>query len=376
MRQDITDRTGPLPLHRNQPPDIAEDDAEEIPMHSGIADRDAAELRRLAGAIEAWRAAQGLSRNQLLRTISGLNSKTFGKILREDFSGLNPENHLKTFRAAWAECEAYDQRQEKEIILRTLPPAEAVLGAVFSVKLNRGIQRFVLIEGESGAGKTEALRLAAAETADAVYVSASEAWTFTPSYAVKSILKACGVTYPEKAPMPLGFTRRLEDLLEALRNRPRCLLVDEGQHVSAVVLNVLKEIINTTGSWVVLGTMSSLWRKVQSERWAEVKQLLHNRMHLRVILPPPDADAVEAYMESRLGLKVEEGKTAASQAWQKAFNEVARAARHHGLYAYVRKVAAAARHIALQAERTDLKPEDLIIAAASVATNTKGFDRE
>lgn len=329
-------------------------------------------LRALCAKIDSWKAARGFSDGMLFRTISGLNDKTHGKIRRGEH--VLPENHLAKYEAAWRECEAFDRRAEKEELLATLPPTEAVIGALESVKLNSGNDRFVLIEGESGAGKTTALRYAAEIFADCHYVTAHDGWEASPTAALGDIIEACGVKVGTGKAMPQGFAARQDMLIEALRKRPRMILIDEGQHAGPE-LNVLKDIINRTQCWVALATMSSLWRKIQTTRWAEVKQLLHNRMHLRVQLKAPDEDAVEMFLSARLALDVEKAATKAAQSWQGAFRTVTQGARGNGLYAFCRKVAVNARLMSYQDGRGGtIAPDDLIFAATAVAKNTAGFD--
>lgn len=331
----------------------------------------AEELFELAARVEAWRVGRGLSSAQLYRTIGGLNDKTHKKLLAKDLTELRAENHVAKYRAALAEIEMFDRRQEAEETLPDLPPTESVLLALRTLKLNRGNDRFVLIEGESGAGKTTALKHAAEKIADAVYVSAHESWTQRPSLALGELLEAAGA----RGGLKEGFAARHGDLVARLRERPRLLIIDEGQHMEVRMLNVIKDIINRTPCWVALGTMSSLWKKIQSARWSEVKQLLHNRMHCRVIMPRPDAAAAEAYLSARLAFEAPAEKTEEARRWQRAFDTIAAYARSHGLYAYLRKVAAAARLAMLQDGRKNVTPDDLLQAAAAVAANTEGFQR-
>lgn len=329
-------------------------------------------LSALCSRIDSWKLARGFSDGMLFRTIAGLNDKTHGKIRRGEH--VLPENHLAKYEAAWKECEAFDRRSEKEELLKKLPPTEAVIGALESVKLNSGNDRFVLIEGESGAGKTTALRYAAGIFADCHYVTAHDGWEASPTAALGDLITACEVKAGTGKTMPQGFAARQAVLIDALRKRPRLILIDEGQHAGPE-LNVVKDIINRTPCWVALATMSSLWRKIQTARWAEVKQLLHNRMHLRVPLKAPDEDAVEMYLSARLGLNVEKSATSAAQNWQASFSAVTQGAKGNGLYAFCRKVAVTARLLSYQGGRSgEIVPADLTFAASAVAKNTAGFD--
>lgn len=345
--------------------------AKSLPPESAETEPAAAELIRLAKLVDAWREGRGLSQNQLCRQIVGLNSKTHGLILREDLTELRPENHIPKYRAAVMEIEAFDLRQEAEVILPGLTPTQRITGAIASLKLNRGNDRFVLVEGESGAGKTSGLRFAAAADPDAVFISAHEGWA-SPCFALTELLGALG----SRGKMPTGFAALQSEIKSRLQQKPRLLIVDEGHHLEYRLLNVIKDLINSTGCWVVVGTMASLWRKIQTSKWSEVKQLLHNRMHLRLTLPAPDATDVESFLTERLGLKVPTEKTEAAARWDRAFAAVASSARTHGLYAFCRKVGSASRLLAMKdKEGQEITPDHLFTAAGMVCANTEGFDR-
>jgi len=329
-------------------------------------------LRTLCVRIDAWQQARGFSDSALFRTISGLNDKTHNKIRRGE--SVVPENHLLKYEAAWRECAAFDRRAEAELILMDLPPTAAVLGAIESVKLNSGIDRMVLVEAESGGGKTTALTAALSHFADSHLINAHEGWEASPTAAVGDLIRGCGIPLPEGGHMPGGFAARVDLLITGLQKRPRVILTDEGQHTAAV-LNVYKHILNKTGCWVVLATMSSLWKKVQTNRWPEVKQLLHNRLHLRVPLAVPTADSVQQLLSSRLDLSAYTSPNADTKRWIDTFKSVATTARGNGLFAFCRKVANAARLYSHHANRGGrIEPEDLLSAVSSVAKNTAGFD--
>lgn len=330
----------------------------------------AAELAALARQIEDWREGRGLSIRQLCGQISGLNSKTFSTILAGDLTELRPENHIAKYRAALAETAVFDLRQEAEPVIPGLEPTAIVAKAIASLKLKSGPDRFVLIEGESGAGKTTALKHAATTEADHILLSAHEGWG-RPSHALKELLEATGF----RGKLPEGFSARLEKLKQVLKDKPKLILIDEGHHMESRMLNVLKDLINSTKCWVVVATMASLWRKIQANKWSEVKQLIHNRMHIRVVLPVPGAAGAESYLVTRLGLEGLPESGPVAEQWNRAFAGVASDARSHGLYAYCRKVAAAARLVMIKDDAKAITPAHIFTAAAMVSANTAGFDR-
>lgn len=331
----------------------------------------AEELLSLARQVEAWREGRGLSRNQLCRQITGLNSKTHALLTGGELTGLVPENHLPKYRAALLEIGEFDIRQEAEPVLADLPPTRRIANAVASLKLNTGNDRFLLIEGESGAGKTTGLKYVESLNPDAIFVSADLGWC-RPSYAVEQILNKTGY----RGAIPSGLSARVDKLKSRLADKPRLILLDEGHHAGLPVMNLIKAIVNEKLGWVAMATLASIWKGIQAAKWHEIKQILHNRMHLRLPLPGPGSADVESFLTDRLKLQVPHEKCEEAERWERAFAAVASTARHHGLYAYCRKVAGAARIISLKAERPGrILPDDLFTAAASVASNTEGFDR-
>ncbi|MES2707143.1 MAG: AAA family ATPase [Verrucomicrobiota bacterium] len=330
----------------------------------------AAELLSLARQVEAWRVAWGLSLRQLCSQVTGINHKTHSRLADGDLTELTPENHLAKYRAAVVELEEWELRQQADPILPGLRPARIVAESISMLKRQRDIDRFMLVEGESGAGKTSAVKNAAASDADAILVTAHEGW-HRPLKAITELLLASGF----RGVMPNGFADRHAALIQKLADKPRLILVDEGQHMEIRLLNVLKDVINRTGCWVVIATMASLWNNIQSRHWSEVKQLIHNRMLLRVTLPAPDSGDVEEYLAARLALTLPEEKGEAAVAWQRAFDAVSQGARHHGGYAFCRKVAGAARLLAMKSKTGGPAAEHLLSAASYIIANTKGFDR-
>lgn len=164
-----------------------------------------------------------------------------------------------------------------------------------------GNKRFVLIEGESGAGKSELLRMCKARLAErAVLVTADPAWR-SVLYAVQEMLKACGAAVPAR--------HTLADYLTALfaATEGKILLIDEGHEACGTVLNIIKALINRAvdrgqaGFGVVLACLPSLWRKLTAAAREDVEQLLHNRLRIRTKLETLSPDDMGDYVCRRLG---------------------------------------------------------------------------
>lgn len=330
----------------------------------------ATELLSLAAQVDAWREARELSQNQLCRQIAGLNSKTHGLLVKGELTELKAENHLDKYRAALVEIAAFDQRQEADPIMPDLTPTRLVLEAVRRLKQTKGNDRWLLIEAESGGGKTTAMKHAAQSIPDSILTSAHVGWC-SPSYGVEQILTQTGY----RGTVPHGLSARIDRLKGRLKEKPVPIFMDEGQHAGLPMLNILKDLINDTESWIVFGTLHSIWKGIQASRWHEIKQLIHNRMFLRLALPPPSPADVERFLTARLALQVPTGKSEEGDRWDRAFTGVSKQAASHGLYAYVRQVAKASRLLAAKSGTPDrITPDHLFTAAAGVAANTAGFE--
>lgn len=329
----------------------------------------AQELMDMARQAEDWRTRNGLTLRQFFKRAHTLNDKTHGKLLAGDLTGLIPANHIPKYRQALRDLDNSGSQQQSDPILPGLTPTRLVHEGVCSLRLQGDLERFMLVEGESGFGKSTALRYVAQQDADSILVCAHQGWS-RPLQAISDLLRTSGFS----GDLPNSFAACHQEFIRRLAAKPRLLCIDEGQHMEITILNVLKDVINRTGCRVVVATMASLWRKIQARHWPEVQQLLLNRMHLRITLTPPGAEEVRHYLAARLELTVPQGKGRDAEPWTRALSTITSGARSNGGMAYVRKTVNAARLIAGQ-QQESVGPEHLTTAAHHVSDNTRGFDR-
>jgi hypothetical protein len=298
----------------------------------GEAEAQAARLLGLANQIRAWQDAQRpkISDEGMVKRYPGLgSSKTYRRLRDGDFEGLVVANHLAKLNGVWNAIElAAAHGHAAEEIYEDITPAMDSGLAIAGAIPQTGQTRLVVIEGPTGSGKTSALRLAAKRYAGNVaMVEATEGWN-SLNAALGDILRAVA---PHAEEVPSGNAERLKTLVAALRARRLTILIDEGHHMTASTLNVLKTLINQTPAVIIIAGIDTLWRKLTNRSWEEAKQLLLNRLYERVRLGPPGESDARRFMERRLGGKLEKG-------WEASLHHAVAAAAHGGYWAFLRRL--------------------------------------
>jgi hypothetical protein len=317
------------------------------------------ELVQLAKNIRGWQEGQSpkISDEQMLRRYPGLGStKTFRRLRDADTEGLVCDNHLPKYRSVWSQIEAASGAAAAESLYPDLTPALECSVAVAGLIPQRGKTRLVLIEGPTGSGKTTALGIIADKYAGSVArTEAHEGWN-SLNCALGDIALSLGAV-SSREDLPSSTSARLELCIGSAQRARRILLVDEGHHCTAAVLNAVKTFLNLTDSVVVIAGIDTLWRKLTARSWEEARQLIHNRLYERVRLAAPSTADVVAFLTRRLpALPAPEAKAAAGK--------VAAMSAHLGHFAFLRRVA----------DRLAAQPDDLdavaILAAATALKAT------
>ena len=301
--------------------------------HPEYAEEQATRLQGLANQIRAWQEAQRpkVSDEAMVRRFPGLGStKTYRRLREGDFEGLIVENHLAKLNGVWNQIELDRARgAHVEEIYEDLTPALDTGLAIAGAIPQTGQNRLVVIEGPTGSGKTSALRLAAKRYAGNVAaVEANEGWG-SLNAALGDMLIAVGAAH--HGDMPAGNAARLNMLVAALQAKRLTLLIDEGHHMTAATLNVLKTLINQTPVVVIIAAIDTIWGKLTMRSWEEAKQLLLNRLFERVRLGPPAESDAERFISRRLGDTLAKG-------WEKALPTICQCAAHGGYWAFLRRL--------------------------------------
>lgn len=254
------------------------------------------ELVDIAAKIAAWGEAHGMSRAQLVRNFADLGSeKSFRDISAGSLEGYNAENQLAKYRAVWATMEELSAQGGEESIYDDLGTVVKIRRAFLGVVKATGTNRVLIVQGESGVGKTTAVGLLRGKygTGRISYVEASDVWADSPNAFLGAILRALGVTE-----LPAGRVQRLEDVQQRLSISRRCLVVDEAHHLGPHCLNTVKTLVNTTPGEFILVAIPTLWNKLQAHAYQEAKQIATNRLSERVKLTLDEAD-VRTYLAKR-----------------------------------------------------------------------------
>ena len=251
------------------------------------------ELVETAAKIAAWGESHGMSRAQLVRNFTDLGSeKSFRDISAGTLEGYNAENQLTKYRAVYATMEELANQGGEERIYDDLGTVVKIRRAFLGVVKATGTNRVLIVQGESGVGKTTAVGLLRGKygTGRISYVEASDVWADSPNAFLGAILRALGVTE-----LPAGRVQRLEEVQARLAISRRCLVIDEAHHLGPHCLNTVKTLVNTTPGEFILVAIPTLWNKLQAHAYQEAKQIATNRLSERVKLTLDEAD-VRTYL--------------------------------------------------------------------------------
>lgn len=254
------------------------------------------ELIETAAKIAAWGEAHGMSRAQLVRNFTDLGSeKSFRDISNGDLEGYNAENQLTKYRAVCATMAELADQGGEENIFDDLGTVVKLRKAFLGVVKAAGTNRVLIVQGESGVGKTTAVGLLRGKYGSGriSYVEASDVWADSPNAFLGAILRALGMTE-----LPAGRVQRLEEVQARLAISRRCLVIDEAHHLGPHCLNTVKTLVNTTPGEFILVAIPTLWNKLQAHAYQEAKQIATNRLSERVKLTLEESD-IRTYLAKR-----------------------------------------------------------------------------
>lgn len=288
----------------------------------------AQELSSLAQKIKAWQEAKGLSTSAMLRRFGGLGSdKTYNKILRGDLSEMDVDRQLANYRAAAALIEAVgEDASTAEDFYDDLSTVVRLRRALMEAFVETGNARFILVQGDSGAGKTSAARaLITKYGTRLVFVELSPVFGDSPYNFLCLILESLGfrgsVTQAKAA---------YDKVVHELCQQRRCIIVDELHHAGPRILNTIKSLINATPGEFVGLTMPTLWHRLEKNAYEECRQLVGNRLAERIQIDQINRADLAKFVSRRLpGL---------NGATPQALKLMEAAARGRGNLAFVRDV--------------------------------------
>ncbi len=294
------------------------------------------ELRECAARIEAHRRARRPvpSDRGWVKLWPGLGSpKTWARILAGDMDGINVAAKLPDYRGVLAALEAEVATRAEEELYPDLAGAQEIELMALRLMHHTGKDRFLLVEGGSGSGKTSGLDLLATGSASGsmVRTEADETWK-SQRAAIRRLLLAMRVPKDE---IPHETDLMLEMLVRKINQRGKILLaIDEAHHVTGTFLNLAKTILNQTPAMLLLAGMETLMRKLRATASEEAKQLFHNRLFARVKLSGPDVAGARIYLARRLAMP-------GSGQWKDStMKTIVGHAMHCGHWSFLRRVVA------------------------------------
>jgi hypothetical protein len=326
-------------------------------------------LQAVAQEIRKYQLSQTppLSDAKLIQRFPSLGSaKTFRRIregkAQDPSTGglLDIGQWLSRYKAVMGQIRKQQLGNGAEPIYADFANALRVQAAFSDLWRSQDLGAVVLVEGASGAGKTQVLKLVAAAGDGVVcWTEATESWESLCT-ALGDLLHAL-----DEYAIPNSMSLRLQRLTEVLRGQDRIIFIDEGEQITPRVLNVIKTLVNRTSVKFMIGANPTRkWSRLLATE--EGSQILHNRLCCRVILPAMDAEHVGLYINRRLGLSLE------GREWETAFGAVASIARHNGHGAFLRKLVASLRNALAEDPDALSSPQCLHDHAALVRSGVKG----
>jgi type II secretory pathway predicted ATPase ExeA len=243
---------------------------------------EADELVALAQKIRSWQEARKLSDNELLRRLPGLGStKTFVRIVKADLAELDLERWVSDYRSVLAVIDSISGRErDEEPLYEDISTVVSLRRALADIFECRSIRRVILVEGDSGLGKSSALTFMQRKWGQRIIiVEATEVWDDNPNAFLGAVLDAQGVR-----DQAMSREGRLRQATTKLRQARTSLAIDEAHHLGPHCLNTCKTLINQTPGEIILLALPTLWRRLERGAYEEVKQLLGNRLAERIKL--------------------------------------------------------------------------------------------
>lgn len=147
--------------------------------------------------------------------------------------------------------------------------ARGVLAALAAAREGLDDRRVVVVLAPTGGGKT-AIRDYLA-TRNAVCVEGRQAWRSSYRAFCLDVARAAG----RRLPSTMAEFRIEEEMLGALRAKPRVLYIDEANTMSAQCANAIKLIVNGTECCVVIAAIPELWDRFLAGSVQEAAQLVN-----------------------------------------------------------------------------------------------------
>ncbi|HPS07312.1 MAG TPA: ATP-binding protein [Kiritimatiellia bacterium] len=251
-------------------------------------------VREIARKAQVWCESKGKSQAWLVRKYDTLGSARTLRDMRDGkFDGYDIEQQAANYEAALAMIEADDPASKAVRVIAALTGPVQLRRAVLEARTATGIDRVILLLGDSGTGKTCSLQALRDEYDSVALTEALEVWGDSPGAMLCDILEALGEQASPASPAYSLFRRAVV----RLGQRRTTLCVDEAHQMGPRCLNTLKGLVNATPGEFVLAGQPLLWAKLQSAAHLELRQIVTNRLRERITLGL-NANDVAAYIRA------------------------------------------------------------------------------
>lgn len=231
----------------------------------------------------------------MAKKFSGLGStKTYSRVINGDLAELDLERQLANYRSVLAVIESIGTDEEaNEDLCGDLYGVRQLQRAVLETFKQNGLARFVLMEGDTGTGKSAARRILIEKYGQRILpIEATDVWNDNPNALLGALLTALG-----DQDIPQLATERLKRLLPKLNQTRVCISIDEFHHLGPRCLNTIKTIINQTLCEVLGTAMKTLMKRIEREAYEECRQLTGNRLAERITLELRESDITKIILK-------------------------------------------------------------------------------
>jgi type II secretory pathway predicted ATPase ExeA len=263
------------------------------------------QLLQLAQHIEEYRKARGTTKAAWLRAYPDLGTdKTYSKIVDGRLEELDHARWLEQYRHVWQQLETVPEDTAEAELYADLSAPFALCRAFLETAREQGNARVLLLQGDSGTGKTSAIRVLQGKPygSRVMVVEATDAWKTrggrgTGAALLRALARRLGIT-----DLPARRDDLVDEVVSKLKQRRICIVVDEAHHLCPEGVNAIKHLVNQTPGEFILVALPVLWAKLESSReaWVECKQITGNRLAERITLELRRED-VARFVAAKLG---------------------------------------------------------------------------
>ena len=236
----------------------------------------------MAKQVFAYQELAEMTVAKMVKEFDGIGSaKTYRDLRNGRIEGYDVDTWVDNYRVVVAEIEERGAAADGEEIYHDLSVVVRLRKAATRVMKTNGINRVLVVLGESGAGKTEAVKeLRRAYGSRVKIVEAMEIWDHKPINMLGAILRSFG-----QVSLPVGADARFSAVVALLKTR-RMVAIDEAQHLGQACLNTIKALVNNTPGEFALLAIDTLWQRLESAAYQEARQLTTNRLAEMLKLAP------------------------------------------------------------------------------------------